>query len=638
MYESMFETFLKTAHKNDRVDAEDRATVEAMKKLPSDVLLKIANGDTKLAYMCGPTAIGGSSGGLEWVEQFKDTPLFEQALGLEQQAIQIEQMEQQHRAQKDAERDQEPKFWEMQDRIRLQKRMLGLELASSQLQQASPLPQPTGGAMPPPAPMAEGAPAEAAAPPAPLETGSGAKVAFALTEKGHKFDTERAEVKKNNYLDEARLHQSYQALGHRDPDTGENPAKLLNVLRFGPTSEHPLAEARHQAYVGARHAQGANAWNPLGGLLTPLPEEQGATSGILSQFGRVGQKEKKAFDHASSMGRRMAQGDYDRAVALNSASEVGRELAKTAFSVTNDGHKFDVADFGAQRDMYGARREARSEYQDKRPMAALLSTVGAVQGYPSLGVSHLDRFMDAAGERHADYAAKQHGIGSNAWNPFGGVLTPTDREKKFDASKEKSKEKSALDASSVANLGRQAVGFLGKNPGAAVGTAVGAAGGLAHGLQKDQQGHRHLLRGAAEGVAGGVAGAALGQGAQHFGQAMAHRPAGVPLLQNIKDSAGAAVKHVGYQAQQAGGAIRDAVKPAAKPYQIKPGFTPPPATPGGGVPALPPSMPTMATRILPASGVAPTIPMSSAVPTRPMPPGRAPGQPSNIIGPMTGTA
>jgi hypothetical protein len=111
-------------------------------------------------------------------------------------------------------------------------------------------------------------------------------VAFALTERGHRFDTERASLKKEHLLDEARLHQNYNAIGYNDPETNQNPAKLINVFRFGPNGDHPTVEARHQAYVAAQHAQGRNAYNPFGGLLTPLPEERGATTGFLAQVPR----------------------------------------------------------------------------------------------------------------------------------------------------------------------------------------------------------------------------------------------------------------------------------------------------------------------------------------------------------------
>ena len=601
MHESMFETFLKTAYQNDKKADDERALVEAMKKLPPEVLFKLASGETKLgsSYLkaCSPSGCEG----MEWVEQFKDTPLFEQALQLEQQAIQLEQMEQQYRAQRDAEREQEPKFWEMQDRIRLQKRMLGLQLAAGQLQQAGA----AGGAAPtapggaPPLPPAAAEAAGGAPPPA------DGKVAFALTERGHKFDTERASMKREHLLDEARLHQHYNALGHNDPETNTNPAKLINVFRFGPDMYHPTAEARHQAYVAAQHAQGRNAYNPFGGLLTPVPEEQGATSGLLGMVGKVGPKKeegakKEAFDRAAALGQRMAQGDYERAVTMNLASELGRSLAKTAFAVTDAGHKFDAADYGAQRDAIGARREARKDYRGAAPgmhaghTALDLGTLSVnpllLGGSPGLG----SEVADMLRERHLNYAASQHAAGRNAYNPLGGLLTPTDRETK-------AKEKKALDVGALAGLGQKAVGFLGKNPGAALGAAAGAAGGLAHGLQKDQNGQRHLLSGLAQGAAGAAGGALAGHAAQHIGGAVR---GGASL--------GQATKSYGQQLQQAGSQAATRVQGALKPAATTS------ASPAAAARAAPTAGAASVAPTLPAGAqgrVAPTLPAASQNPS-----------------------
>ncbi len=126
-----------------------------------------------------------------------------------------------------------------------------------------------------------------------------AKEAFAVTDKGHQFDAERARMLEGHHLDRARLLQAYQAEGHVDPATGKNPATLLNVLRFHDLSpfgddNHAVGAARHQNYVAGKHEQGQNAWNPLGGMLTAHPAEEGGTSGFLGVVGKVKPKEKKA--------------------------------------------------------------------------------------------------------------------------------------------------------------------------------------------------------------------------------------------------------------------------------------------------------------------------------------------------------
>jgi len=540
-HESMFETFLKTAHQNDQRSAEERALNEAMKKLPSEVLFKLANGETKIAF-----GDDGGSGSLGWVGQFKDTPLFEQALGLEQQAIQLEQMEQQHRAQRDAEREQEPKFWEMQDRVRLQKRLLSLQLAAGQLQQAGAAMAPNAaGAAPPPPEVAEAA---GGAAPSPAD----GKVAFSL----------------------------------------------LEPLFGGPSINNPAfkagleAQKKHLASGGSRMTSG-----------------EAFASGYKEHQKEKGEK-KEAFDHAAELGRRMALGDYDRAVTTNAAAELGRELAKTAFALTDAGHKFDAADYGAQRDAVGARREARKDYRKEAPGMHIGHSAGELIGFtsgaaPLLGLSGpgiVSELADIYRERNNNYAAKKHEAGNNAYNPLGGLLTPTARENKL-------KEKKALDANALAGLGQKAVGFLGKNPGAALGAATGAivgtGGGLVNGLQKDQQGNRHILKGLAQGVAGAAGGALAGHAVQNVGGAMR---GGASL--------GQAVKGYGQQLQQVGGQAAAHIQGALRPAAAGAGAAPAAAAAPTAVAA------TGATRALAptlqagAQGrVAPTMPMASKNPS-----------------------
>lgn len=131
-----------------------------------------------------------------------------------------------------------------------------------------------------------------------------AKQAFAVTEKGHQYDAERAGLLKNMFLEDARHRQEYQALGYNHPETGKNPATLGNALRFGGIFQgvHPTMGARHQAYVAEKHQAGKNAWNPMGGSLTPLPEEEGATTGFFGRIGRVKGKAKVAGLGGTLMG------------------------------------------------------------------------------------------------------------------------------------------------------------------------------------------------------------------------------------------------------------------------------------------------------------------------------------------------
>lgn len=117
-------------------------------------------------------------------------------------------------------------------------------------------------------------------------------------------------------------------------------------------------------------------------------------------------------------------------------------LEKKSFAVTDAGHKYDADTYKAMADAYGKRRESRDVYSEREPGLSTAQSVGDVAGVllgvpiAALGGTGIGgRFNDAVMERHNEYAAKEHAKGNNAWNPFGGVLTPTDRERAHDRSK-----------------------------------------------------------------------------------------------------------------------------------------------------------------------------------------------------------
>lgn len=300
MYESMFETFIKVAYQNDAKADDDRAMVDALKKLPAETLMKIANGEVKLAYA------GGGESNLEWLEQFKGTPMFEQALQLEQQAINIEMMRQQTEAQRDAERKQGPDFYEMEDRIRLQKRLLGLQLASSQLGGA-----PGAGAPPPSA-----APLDVAPPP-PMEAAGGAPPPSVEGKVAAAEQHEKAPL----------AHRVGEAVG-RHVDTLSGAAGALfggaaGAIGAGGAGGGPLAQigaGAAGAGLGYLAGRGSGRFN------------QGLISGASHAHPHAEAKTAE-FIHAEAMGRKMASSDYERAVTTNLASESGELLAKVALNL-----------------------------------------------------------------------------------------------------------------------------------------------------------------------------------------------------------------------------------------------------------------------------------------------------------------
>ena len=117
----MLDLFLDAAYSATKVEQEKRAFVENLKKLPRADLVSLATGEKKIAHL-------GCDDGESWLDRFKGTELFEQAVALEQQNLELE-------AQRIQERMQQPppdQIWMQQDQIRLQKKLLELQLIQSE--------------------------------------------------------------------------------------------------------------------------------------------------------------------------------------------------------------------------------------------------------------------------------------------------------------------------------------------------------------------------------------------------------------------------------------------------------------------------------------------------------------------------
>ena len=137
----MLDTFLKVAYDHEKTAAGKEYTVDLLKQLPNDYLQALASGEVKLAHLsCG------SGGDYEWLEKFKGSPLFDQALQLEQKTLEMD-------LQKQQTNNERRQMWDQQDQemdqLRIQKKLLDLQLVQQEGQTAA-------GGMP----AAEGAPPE----------------------------------------------------------------------------------------------------------------------------------------------------------------------------------------------------------------------------------------------------------------------------------------------------------------------------------------------------------------------------------------------------------------------------------------------------------------------------------------------
>lgn len=99
--------------------------------------------------------------------------------------------------------------------------------------------------------------------------GAPPKTAFAVTDAGHQLDADHyrriADALHGMSQDSQRYTDEQPLLSHF---TGEQMNALMNRLA-----------GRHYDYASRKHEQGANAWNPYGGMLTQSRQEQAAKQG-----------------------------------------------------------------------------------------------------------------------------------------------------------------------------------------------------------------------------------------------------------------------------------------------------------------------------------------------------------------------
>lgn len=138
----MIDEFLKVAYAGALKQKEEAELEGLLRHLPAAELHKIANG-TPVAELYGEldktamVEIDGSQS-KSYLDRFKGTPLFEQAIALEQEELQADMQDMQQRQQRRAEGQNEGAIWDMKDKIRLRKRMLELDLAKQEAGGAPP--------------------------------------------------------------------------------------------------------------------------------------------------------------------------------------------------------------------------------------------------------------------------------------------------------------------------------------------------------------------------------------------------------------------------------------------------------------------------------------------------------------------
>jgi hypothetical protein len=144
----MLNEFMKVAYEHTTREAREQETLHLLKQLPKEELFKIATGEIKVADLCNGPDVPKMAGEDEWLEKFKGTPLFDQAVGLLQEELQVDMQELTERQTERAEQAQKTHGYDLKDQIRVKKRLLELQLAQQELGGAGGAPPPDPAAAP----------------------------------------------------------------------------------------------------------------------------------------------------------------------------------------------------------------------------------------------------------------------------------------------------------------------------------------------------------------------------------------------------------------------------------------------------------------------------------------------------------
>lgn len=343
----MLDSFLKVAcSRSEREENQARLT-EKMRQLPEETLLKIASGEEKLAYM-GNLSCEGGGGSESWLDKFKGTPLFEQALELEKQDLQEQMAERARWREEDQLRSARNA---MRDEISVQRKLLELQLAEVESGIGEPeLPQEMPEEMLMQEPEAQAAPQEQpqqpqpAQPSAPKEESpekAAMKLAYAMIKMGmdplkakgiisgdvnkaiSKYDVDPEEVematpgiagilaeRHNELQGKAQFAQQHPVLNRMK---GIVPGALAGGAAgalLGGAARAPLKG------VGMLAGAGAGLGGLAGGMMTPSAEDRAQTA---QDYGEaMGAADLPMQVLLASKKRQMEQ-DHGRAVQLASA-------------------------------------------------------------------------------------------------------------------------------------------------------------------------------------------------------------------------------------------------------------------------------------------------------------------------------
>lgn len=317
----MFEEWLSVAYNQDRQKTAQRQLVEKLKLLPNDELYKAAMGDptSKLAYVDGPSDERDS-----WIGKYKGSPLFQKAVELEKALLQIDMEENQRRAEESAEPKASSDSYERKDAIKLQQRMLDLDLAMESAGVENPeAKEEQGVQLLEQAQQQEAAAGEGNEPHEKAE--DAAIQQFRGAQQQEAAAPAKTEVKVGNAMD---MRQLALSAGKGLKSVGKHTNKLVH--------DHPYGTAGLAFVAGHSHGKDAAEEKTAGTLgsdtrrVAPGSNNEVLHGGSTQGNGTLGDYQPTTDDHFGNVSEGLQVNKTAAALSLSNMDGAGRLLAKLA--------------------------------------------------------------------------------------------------------------------------------------------------------------------------------------------------------------------------------------------------------------------------------------------------------------------
>lgn len=505
----MLDKFLEIAHREQTKTASRDAYVELMAKLPVEELLEIRrSGQVKLAF--GEPACGPGGGASTWLDHFKDTPLYPQAIALEEEELKLETARQQSSQVEQVSRDE---MYREQDALRIQKRLLEIELAKMQMAEESagqPPPPPTPG-MGPPGMGAQGAGAVGDMAPEGAQDGAVGK-----------FAAIRMKVAMLKTAKEIPSAGRGDAFGETVGDVATGGARAGGVMGG-------LAGAAHGALRGhgvldragkalSEGAAGAGLGALAGGAMGGGQALPGAAVGSMTGsplLGALGGGGLGAMGHHALAGHglplplEMAAAGLIPIGALSGmlAGARAKETLGKRDKAIETQHSKPKKKEASVADFIRASAPAVGNFVKSHPGAAIGGALGALHGATREDGGIGSAVLEGAGGAALGHGA-EHMYRNGGADKLKGMMskmapepeTPTVTKEAFIGPLIAGAGKALAGAGGIGGLATKAMGFLKANPAKAVGAGLSAGANMMQAHQAGQGMGATLLSGAAGGA------------------------------------------------------------------------------------------------------------------------------------------